>query len=308
MHLGPLHLEVGIPPGGPLDIALHEVHLVGVDNGLVLLDAHGHSSRVALDLVGVLVVHLARLDVLRVVLDAAGHDLEPDHHPARGGRGVLGPGRDGVGGVSGSHDARDIGVLVLVDEDGELEVVEDVVVDADADPDGVPRPAHEVVVLPGVADGGEVVEDEVDLVHLVDALLEEREGVGAQRRGAAEEDVGLVGVHAEAVGRVLDAVAHEELAEVLGAVLDPVLGLAEGEAVVAEGHLGVDGSERVHLHVEVVPGVVFVRVAPREVEPLGARHRGREQRGRRDGDEEEHAGAGHGSGSTGGARIWAPLQ
>jgi len=64
-----------------------------------------------------------------------------------------------------------------------------------------------------------------------------------------------------------------------GAVLDPLLRLAEGEAVVAEGHLDVDGGERVHLHVEVVAGVVLVRVAPREVEPAGAWQRRREQEG-----------------------------
>jgi hypothetical protein len=99
-----------------------------------------------------------------------------------------------------------------------------------------------------------------------------------QRRGAAEEDVGLVGVHPEAVGRGLDAVAHEQLAEVLGDVPDALGRGAEGQAVVAEGHLRVDGGERVHLHVQRLAGAVLVRVAPREVEAADSRRGGEEPR------------------------------
>jgi hypothetical protein len=99
-----------------------------------------------------------------------------------------------------------------------------------------------------------------------------------QRRGAAEEDVGVVGVHPEAVGRGLDAVAHEQLAEVLGDVPDALGRGAEGQAVVAEGHLRVDGGERVHLHVQRLAGAVLVRVAPREVEAADARRGGEERR------------------------------
>ena len=65
------------------------------------------------------------------------------------------------------------------------------------------------------------------------------------------------------------SVTHENLAEVLGALLDTFRGLAVGEAVVAEGQLGLDGRERVDLGRDRFTGFVGVHEGAREVEGVG---------------------------------------
>ena len=103
----------------------------------------------------------------------------------------------------------------------------------------------------------------------------------------------LIDIDAEAVRRVVDLVTHEDLAEVLGALLDTSRGLAVRKAVVAEGQLGLDGCERVDLSRNLFAWFVGVHESAREVEgvdnglqaeendqqggrdPPGRRHRGR---------------------------------
>jgi len=129
-----------------------------------------------------------------------------------------------------------------------------------------------------VAHDREGVEEEVDLIGVIDAGLDELGGARGQRVGAAEEQWrGGVVEHGEAVRRRLDAVAEEELAEALRSVPRTVLRGAEGKGVVRVGELGGRRGQGVHLGGKGVARAVPLRIATREVECGGRRVAGMDE-------------------------------
>mmetsp|Transcript_1196 Transcript_1196/g.2113 ORF Transcript_1196/g.2113 Transcript_1196/m.2113 type:complete len:295 (-) Transcript_1196:30-914(-) len=242
------HEEIGIPPGGPPDVAHLEHDIVRKDDLLAFLDHLGskavgdvlHAPRVAgleggLDRIPrglVLVLHAERLD------------LEPD-------------------------DAREISLDVLVVEDGEAQVVVDEVLGLPAllggslEADGETHLVHldrGTGLLP-VLDHrrGQVVQDHVDAVLVIDLLLELLGLIGRDAVQLANNLARLIETHLDLVQGVQDAISTQHLAEVLGGVDDGIRA-AEGKRVILERQRRLSGGDLVNLEVhQVIPSVILGR-------------------------------------------------
>mmetsp|Transcript_19316 Transcript_19316/g.36684 ORF Transcript_19316/g.36684 Transcript_19316/m.36684 type:complete len:286 (+) Transcript_19316:214-1071(+) len=105
---------------------------------------------------------------------------------------------------------------------------------------------------------GQIVDDPVVVVAVLDVRAE---GVGVDfGEGDLAEDLAVhFAEHVDGVGRVLDFVAGEELAQVFGRHFGAAGGAAEGEAVVVFGELGMNRSHGVHFHRNLFSGQKLMR-------------------------------------------------
>mmetsp|Transcript_24753 Transcript_24753/g.36301 ORF Transcript_24753/g.36301 Transcript_24753/m.36301 type:complete len:475 (+) Transcript_24753:708-2132(+) len=272
------HGQVHVPAGSPLDVAVSELDVVGVDDfgdvvriaqllGLGVVEERGDSHRLRTHL---LVVELAGLggEVLRQVtldsvLDTGRHDLDAN---------------DAASSVSGER-------LVRLDDDFDVVVHE-------VGHDGRVVGLFRVFQVRGLRD--KVATDEVAvLVEDILAALAVHGGCHRQvvdnpvervlRADGVQQQVSFANVHVsfaqdfaslglahfDLVGRVVDAAAGQELAEVFGGRLD-LLRLTHGVLVILERDVGLDGSDAVHLHLHIVTGVVGGRDHAWQVEAVHA--------------------------------------
>ncbi|KAL0904786.1 hypothetical protein M5K25_026936 [Dendrobium thyrsiflorum] len=183
MHLCALHLQISIPPRRPADVTLNEGDLIGEDQRLLLLHVHSNGGRLALDLCRVLIVHLEILDRLCIVFEAAGDNLEANHHITwAGAAAAAGTGR--VGGCSG-YSCR---LLVFVDKNGEFEMVEDEMGIAKTDADGITGPSENEILLRRVADRRQVFKEDInlELAEVFGGILDALERSAERERVVAE--------------------------------------------------------------------------------------------------------------------------
>mmetsp|Transcript_38807 Transcript_38807/g.84464 ORF Transcript_38807/g.84464 Transcript_38807/m.84464 type:complete len:278 (-) Transcript_38807:46-879(-) len=242
------HQKIGVPAGSPLDVGRLEEHVIGEDDLATSLNHLGGKGAAGIQ--GMLVLG-ASLDLgvhgiplLVLVVNAGGLNLEPD-------------------------DAGEISLDVLVVEDGETKVVVDEVLggttllSGSLETDGEAHLVHldgGTGLLP-VLDhsGGQVVEDHVDAVLIIDLLLEGGGLILAEAVELAHNLAGLIETDLDLVQRVQDAIATQHLTEVLRGVNDGI-GAAEGKGVILERECGLRGGDLVDLEVhKVIPGVILRR-------------------------------------------------
>jgi len=263
--------EVDVPARGPLDLGGLPDDVVGVDDGRAGLELLGAGEGRVRLVHGVAVagldrgraelgIGLARRAALReVVLDARGELVA-----------------HAVGLRVEADDARAaVGDLVVLDD--ELHVVVDEVLArgalvAHGDAARVARLAAGLVV--GHRGGREAVEQVVVVVAVLHELLHELHLDAAALDGAQQVAVGLLG-RVDLVRRVLDAVAREELAEVLLDVHQNRR-LAEVVAVRLVGHVRLGRREAVDLEPDAVTGFIVMGGNSRQDESGRRRTEGQE--------------------------------
>mmetsp|Transcript_11829 Transcript_11829/g.21858 ORF Transcript_11829/g.21858 Transcript_11829/m.21858 type:complete len:291 (-) Transcript_11829:122-994(-) len=245
MHLRGDHVvlsQIHIPPTRPRRLGILPRDVVRVNN--IRIGSHELERR------NVRAVHVLLFGTRREGLGKSLGTLPvPDVSP----RIFMG---DGHGFDSKAHDAMSLFPLgiVIFQQNVDVVVQEGFLRIRSDEPDGE---SSSVVglVLSGSGEANarprEVVDDPIVMVAVLDVR---REGVCLDLgEGDLAEDLAVdFAEHVNGVGRILDFITRQEFAEVFGGHFGTAGGTAEGETVVVFGELSVNGSQRIHLHRNVL--------------------------------------------------------
>mmetsp|Transcript_119092 Transcript_119092/g.342201 ORF Transcript_119092/g.342201 Transcript_119092/m.342201 type:complete len:310 (+) Transcript_119092:1025-1954(+) len=239
-----VHPQVHVPARRPTNRAWRPCHIIGVNNGVVLGQVEARR-----EVVGVVACRLhSRSSLLGGLHQALRVDFESDD--------------------TETVELLWIDVVLEADPDVVVHVV--LVVALDAHWEAV-RVRVAIVAAPIVAHGGgQIVDKPIHRVIMIDHPHELPLLLLAQLPLAQVGARGVL-VHFQVVHRILDGVAEQDLAKVLGGNVDRGW-LAVRENVVAVGELGLDRCQLVHLQVHLGAFRILSGRHAGQVECFGMQH------------------------------------
>uniref|UniRef100_A0A7C9A1D4 Uncharacterized protein n=1 Tax=Opuntia streptacantha TaxID=393608 RepID=A0A7C9A1D4_OPUST len=242
MHSGTFHLQVSIPSRWPSNVTLHKLNLISECNSLLLSNWLGLVKlRGAVNRSHV-VIHVKFRHHLWIMLNTARHNFKTNYLIARSF--LLVSFRDHTHAILPSTNDLHSTPFILMNQNPKLQVIYYVVIIAIgwSVPHWKSSPLDLHTILVGISHCREIIQNHIHLVQIASPLFQELHFMLAKRTSNAQEN-GLINIHTETVGRVINLISHKKLTEILCAFLDPVKWAAVRKTIVAEGKLSLNRCE-----------------------------------------------------------------